>query len=78
MNKIRITFASWFDDYEIKQNDNDVFLDNIKYFWEEKENIERYVDFDLERLRKLKPEIANQYEIYKTSKKTLDILIKTL
>ena len=62
----------------IKEINDDVFLDNIKYFWEEKWDIERYVDFDLDRLRKLNPEIAYHYEIYKLSQITLDMLFRNL
>ena len=41
------------------------FLDDIKYFWTEKWDIERYTEFDLKRLYKLDFNLAHSWTEYK-------------
>lgn len=55
-------------------------INNLKYFWEEKGDIERYVHFE-----ELKPQIQEQFpellkawSDYKTSIKIMDAVIKSI
>jgi hypothetical protein len=58
----------------------DIQIDDLKYFWEEKGDIERYVYFE-----ELKPQIQEEYpELlkawydYKASIKIMDAVVKSL
>jgi len=47
----------------MNQSDKD-FLNMCKYFWNDKEDMERYIDFDLQRLQKLDPRLAQAWLDY--------------
>lgn len=51
------------------------YLDNIKYFWNEKGEIERFCDYSPEKLYEASPIIARAYSEYKIAKQTLSILL---
>ena len=48
----------------------------LQYFWEEKEDLERYCRFN--QIKYEFPEIERAWKDYKTSKKILDVLIENL
>lgn len=52
------------------------FLEDIKYFWEYKGDITRYIDFDRERLKRLAPHILLAWDSYLLHKFMLDSFCK--
>lgn len=48
------------------------FISQCKYFWREKGEMERYVDFSLEKLREADPALAFIYHQYKNAEETLN------
>ena len=55
-------------------------LDRLRYFWQEKEDLERFTDFKKLKplLEKEKPEVLKAWNDYKTSKKILDIVMDNI
>jgi hypothetical protein len=55
-------------------------LDTLRYFWQEKEDLERFTDFEKLKplLEKEKPEVLKAWNDYKTSKKILDIVMDNI
>lgn len=55
-------------------------LNDLKYFWQEKEDLERLTTFErlIPILEKEKPEVLKAWNDYKASKKILDIVIDSL
>lgn len=55
-------------------------LDTLRYFWQEKEDLERFTDFEKLKplLKKEKPEVLKAWNDYKTSKKILDIVMDNI
>ena len=55
-------------------------LNMLKYFWQEKEDLERFTDFEKLKplLEKEKPEVLKAWNNYKSSKKILDIIIDNI
>ena len=55
-------------------------LDSLQYFWQEKQDLERFTDFEKLKalLEKEKPETLKAWNDYKTSKKMLDIVMDNL
>jgi hypothetical protein len=51
------------------------FLSNIKYYWQEKGDIERYSDYTPEALREADPVLASAYENYKIATETINRLL---
>ena len=51
------------------------FISDIKYFWNEKGDLERYSEYSPEKLREADPVIANVYEQYKAANETLERLL---
>ena len=72
MNK-SIMNESDMTELDIKESDT-MFLEDCKYFWRHKEDIERYSSFDLTRLQKLDAPLAKAWTEYKTAKETLNRL----
>ena len=68
----------------LKINDMDKLteedLNNLQYFWQEKEDLERFSSFEELKplLEKEKPEVLKAWNDYKTSRKILDIVIDNL
>lgn len=58
------------------QDNNNQYLSDLKYFWKEKGDLERYSDFDLERLKKLDPKIFKAWITYKETKELLTNLFE--
>ncbi len=54
------------------------FLSNVKYFWQNKESLERYSDFSIDRLKRLDWKTANAYINYMQAKKSLDYNIDNI
>jgi hypothetical protein len=48
------------------------------FFWEEKGDLTRWVDFDLEELRREFPVVARAWEQYQDSRKLLTLAIKDM
>ncbi len=57
----------------------DEHIDMLRYFWEEKEDIERYSDFEYIKsdLEKYRPDILKAWNKYKVSKLTLNNLLRS-
>ena len=55
-------------------------LDMLKYFWQEKEDLERFTDFEKLKplLEKEKPEVLKAWNDYKAYKKILDIVMDNI
>ena len=55
-------------------------LNDLQYFWQEKEDLERLSTFErlIPILEKEKPEVLKAWNDYKSSKKILDIVIDSL
>jgi len=55
-------------------------LNMLRYFWQEKEDLERFIDFEKLKplLEKEKPEVLKAWNNYKSSKKILDIIIDNI
>tara|TARA_R110000772_G_scaffold37589_1_gene89178 strand:- start:374 stop:571 length:198 start_codon:yes stop_codon:yes gene_type:complete len=55
-------------------------LDTLRYFWQEKQDLERYTDFEglKDLLEKEKPEVLKAWNDYKVSKKILDIVMENI
>lgn len=51
------------------------YISNIKYFWNEKGDIERFVNYSMEKLEEADPVIANAYKQYLLAEKTLNKLL---
>jgi hypothetical protein len=49
------------------------FLQDCCYFWLEKGDMERFTGFDMERLRKLDPMLAERWKNYQTAVELLNI-----
>jgi hypothetical protein len=52
------------------------FVSQCKYFWNEKGEMERYVDFSIEKLREADPALAFVYEQYKNAETALTRLLE--
>ncbi len=52
------------------------FLSDVAYFWHEKGDMERYIDFSIEKLREAAPELADAYERYQSAEVTLNLMIE--
>lgn len=57
-----------------EQRDGDIHL--IKYFWEEKGDLERWMQW--EELKHEYPDIAHAWETYKHAKRIVDVFVKNL
>lgn len=55
-------------------------LQSLKYFWEEKQDLERYIDFERlkPQIKKEHPEILKAWNAYKESIKTMNSVINAL
>lgn len=55
-------------------------LEDLKYFWQYKEDLERLSSFEklLPLIEKEKPEVLKAWNDYKTSRKILDIVMDNL
>ena len=55
-------------------------LNDLQYFWQEKEDLERLSTFErlIPILEKEKPEVLKAWNDYKTSKKILDIVMDNI
>jgi len=55
-------------------------LYTLRYFWQEREDLERFTDFEKLKplLEKEKPEVLKAWNDYKTSKKILDIVMDNI
>jgi hypothetical protein len=55
-------------------------LEDLKYFWQYKEDLERLSSFEklLPLIEKEKPEVLKAWNDYKTSRKILDIVMNNL
>jgi len=53
-------------------------IGTICYFWQEKEDIERWCDFDREHLRLEFPAVLKAWDDYKASRQVLDAVIRGL
>lgn len=62
---------------EIKKDDKQ-YMEDIKYFWEEKGDIERLSWFNLNKLKELDWRVANAYMNYIQAKETLDFNISKI
>lgn len=51
------------------------FIASIKYFWNEKGDIDYYAFYTPEKLREADPVLAEAYERYKNSKELIDRLL---
>lgn len=51
------------------------FLSNCRYFYFEKGEMERYIDFSIERLREADPVLADAYESLKLAEERFSRLI---
>lgn len=51
------------------------FISNIKYYWNEKGDIERYRDFSIDKLKEASTVLADAYERYKSATDTLHRLL---
>lgn len=58
--------------------DAEVVRSMLRYFWEEKDDIERWVGYDAEWMEKHMPHILYLWNEYKESKRRLDAAIKDL
>lgn len=59
-------------------DDRETYERMLRYFWEEKGDIERYVSYDEERTRREQPLIWLAWENYKTAEAAMDAAITTL
>ena len=57
----------------MSESDKD-FLHMCKYFWNNKEDMERYIGFDIQRLQRLDPALAQAWLNYKEAYIYLDYL----
>ena len=51
------------------------FMENVIWYWRGKWDMLRYIDFDIDRLRKIDWRIANSYLSYIQAKENLDFNI---
>ena len=51
------------------------FLGMVKYFWTEKRDFERWVDWDIEKAKEYCPEMLKAWEDFKISEKILNAVI---
>lgn len=59
-------------------NEDWLFLSNIKFYHQEKWDMTRYVDFDLDRLIKLDWRVAHSYMDYIRAKEALDYNVNNI
>lgn len=52
------------------------FISDIKYFWNEKGDVKRYIDYTPEKMREADPVIADAIERYESAEKTLSKLLE--
>jgi len=60
----------------MNEEDKAQFISDIKYFWNEKGDIERYVGYTPEKLREADPVLADAYERYRSAELTLNRLLE--
>jgi hypothetical protein len=53
-------------------------LDMLSYFWEEKGNMERWVHFNREDMKKDFPELLKVWDDYNAAKRMIDLVIAGL
>lgn len=55
-------------------------LEDLKYFWQDKEDLERFTSFEslIPILEKEKPEVLKAWNDYKASKRILDLVMENL
>ena len=58
-----------------KKCEGEEYLSNIRYFWQEKGDIERFCDFDIKKLEEYCPELAEAYKQYKNYEKIVETLL---
>lgn len=51
------------------------YISNIRYFWREKGDIERFADYNIDKLREADPTIADAYERYISATETINRLL---
>ena len=51
-------------------------LDMLRYFWEEKGDIERYSGFDREAIAKAYPEVLKAWDDYNTARRMLNAVLR--
>lgn len=60
----------------MSEEDKARFVSDCKYFWNEKGDMERYIDFSIEKLREADPALAFVYEQYKNAEEALNRLMR--
>lgn len=53
------------------------YIDSLRYFWEEKRDLERYTGFDREKMFRICPEILKVWDDYKTAEKRMTFIFKS-
>lgn len=52
------------------------FMNSLRYFWEDKRDLERYFAFDRELLKKRYPEVLDAWDRYKTAERSLSAIFR--
>lgn len=60
----------------MSEEDKLIFISNCKYFYYEKGEMERYVDFSMEKLEEADPILANAYQQLKLMQETFERLME--
>lgn len=60
----------------MSEEDKAQYISDLKYFWNEKGDIERFVGYSPEKLREVDPVLADAYERYQSAEKTLSRLLE--
>jgi len=58
--------------------DHESDIRSISYFWDDKEDLERWTDFDREHLRREFPAVLKAWDDYKASRQVLDAVVRDL
>lgn len=69
---------TWHTDTNEEPTDAEMHRSMIRYFWEEKGDIERWVGYDPVWMEKHMPHILYLWNEYKDAKQRLDAVIKSL
>jgi hypothetical protein len=59
----------------MSNEENEQFLTDVRYFWFEKGDVERFTGFSMERFREADPVLATAYEQMKLSIETFNRLL---
>ncbi len=52
------------------------YLNMLRYFWEEKDDLERYCAFDRDRMAREFPEVLKAWDDYKLARKMLSAVLR--